>query len=450
MRRARSSLAKCLGMVSAFLCAHAHAGTKDAELRPTHVVNEGDTVDHELGMLAGELDRILREASADLGLRTALPPQAANTHGAPIKRQDHWLVYGELDRTRRGIRLTLHAVPPESKVLLSREEWVTASDLEMNAVTMLRDLVSTQAPHTGPAASTPPEALADEPDEQPPRSEGRAILALNTAALGGYLGFATQRASASSDARLQYPLIALGAGLGLGASMLVADEWDITSGCAWFLSAGMLWPGASGFLLAEAYGDDPNNRYLYGLAGAMVGLSLATTTVSLTPIEPGQAALAHAGGVFGTLLGGLTEGAILAELTEAPARGMGFGAGAGAIVAGAISTQLTPSATRVLFVDLSASLGALVGAAAGTPLLFVGDEVSDGRSRAWFISVLSGTLLGGAAGLWMTRNEDAELASSDTGWFGETVRPYAGIVGHSALHRGRVSPVFGVGLSGSW
>lgn len=449
MRSLRASLAKCLGISATLLCSNVHAQLQDAVLRPTAVLGEAGKADRELGILATELDRILTEGARDLGLTTTTDSRSASRAGPPTRKLDHWLLFGELIRVDGAIQLRLHAVRPKSRVLLTREESVTEANLEMKAVTMLRDLVASETKEpTSEERATAPGHTIETPEA--PRSDGRAILALNTAALGGYLGYATQRASGSSDARLQYPLTALGAGLGLGASMLVADEWDISAGRAWFLSAGILWPGASGFLLAEAYDDQPNNRYLYSLGGAMVGLALATTTVSLSNVDSGRAALAHSGGVFGTALGGLTEAAILAKLEEAPTRGMGFGAGAGVVLAGALSTQLDTSATRVLFVDLSASLGALTGAALGTPLLFVGDEVSDGRSRAWFLSVLGGTLLGAATGLWMTSGEDDEVPSADLAWFGETIQPYAGLVGVASSGEGEVEPVFGAGLQGTW
>ena len=100
------------------------------------------------------------------------------------------------------------------------------------------------------AGATPAKAASSSDDAGP----GRPVLALNAAVLGGYVGFTIQKASGSADARLVYPLVALGTGLGLGASLLVADEWNITSGDAWYLAAGMWWPAASGFLLAEGYG----------------------------------------------------------------------------------------------------------------------------------------------------------------------------------------------------
>jgi hypothetical protein len=449
MRSGRANLAGYLGAALVLCCPHAFAQAEPALLNPVAIAGETAQQDPGLALLAEQLNEILKESARDLGLSATVQATPISEARPPSKELADWWLFGQLTRTKDRVLLRLHAVRPRSRVLLTREEFITRSDLEMKAVTMLRDLVKsdTGEPTRRPDSPTPERYKLE---AETPRSHGRAILALNTAFLGGYLGYATQRASGSSDARLQYPLTALGAGLGLGASMLVADEWDISAGRAWFLSAGILWPGASGFLLAEAYDDEPNNRYLYGLGGAVVGLTLATTTVGLTEVDSGRAALAHSGGLFGTALGGLTEAAILAKLEEAPTRGMGFGAGAGAIVAGALSTQVNTSATRVLFVDLSASLGALTGAALATPLLFVGDEVSDGRSRAWFLSVLGGTVLGAATGLLMTSEPVEETRPTTGSWLGERALPYAGLVGVSSSGDGVVKPVWGAGLRGTW
>jgi hypothetical protein len=158
----------------------------------------------------------------------------------------------------------------------------------------------------------------------PARSQGRAVLALNAAAFGGYVGFSLQRASGSDDDRLTYPLIALGTGIGLGGSMIVADEWDVGLGDAWYLAAGAWWGLASGFLLADGYGVDPkDNRFTYGLLGATTGVALATTALTFKGMGEGGAMLAHSGGAVGLLLGGMAQLAVEGRTNVTPTRGMG-------------------------------------------------------------------------------------------------------------------------------
>jgi hypothetical protein len=122
---------------------------------------------------------------------------------------------------------------------------------------------------------------------------------------------------------------------------------------------------------------------------------------------------------------------------------MGFGAAAGVLAAGVLATQYELPPSRVLLIDLGASLGALTGAAAASPLLIVDDQPSKGRDRAWLGSVALGTLIGGAAGWYFTR-------STKTADSAPPARPSVGVVGMSSTPDGRLAPVFGAGVSGSW
>jgi hypothetical protein len=234
------------------------------------------------------------------------------------------------------------------------------------------------------------------------------VLALNAAVVGGYVGFSLQRASGSSDPRLTYPLVALGTGIGLGASMLVADEWDITLGDAWFLSAGAWWPIASGVLIAKSYEVQKEDLYVYGLVAASAGVSLSVAALSFKPMSEGGALLAHSGGAAGTLLGGLTQMAVEGKTDITPERGMGYGAGIGVLTAGALATQVKVTSSRMLLIDLAASLGALTGAAAASPLLLVDESEDPTRNRVWLASIAAGTVVGGAIGWFSTRSAPAK------------------------------------------
>jgi hypothetical protein len=231
-------------------------------------------------------------------------------------------------------------------------------------------------------------------------------LALNAAVFGGYVGYSIQAASGSSDERLVYPLVALGTGVGLGASMLVADEWDVSVGGAWFLSAGLWWPTSAGLLLAAHYDVPKEDRYVYGVVAGTSGVALAVAAMSLTDVTDGDAALLHSGGVLGMGLGGLTQLFVQGRTQQTPIGGMGYGAALGTLGAGALATQLDVKASRVLLVDLGATLGALTGAAAGSPLLLVDQQESKSRTRAWLGSIFAGTVLGAGIGWWSTRKSD--------------------------------------------
>ncbi len=392
------SLALLLGAPSLY------AGDADAVLLPVDAGPPPATSDaapapeSPESVLSQQLSTNVREGLEDLGLSVKmaeLPPAGAElAELAPLD----WLIAPRLTRGPGGeLRLTLVARAPGSRVLRLREERVTEAELAVKTVLMLRDLVERGEPAAPPRAATPAAPSPAEPSRtlvSAPPSSGRPVLALNAALYGGLIGLSLQQTSGSRDSRLVYPMTALGAGLGLGASLLVADEWDITNGDAWFLAAGVWWPGASGFLLAKSYDVELDDRYLFGVVGATGGLAAATFALTQHRATEGGATLAHSGGAFGTLFGAVGEVMVRGDSKETPVRGMGIGASAGVLLAGALSTQVDLPSSRVLLLDLGLSLGALGGAALGSPLLLV-DETDPLRTRLWLAAVSAGAIAGG-------------------------------------------------------
>lgn len=388
----------------------AMAAPSEAVLLPTAVPTKTEAPlqaeDAEgLAKVARQLDAILSEAVQDLGLTLTVSNRSRvlPTDDALIERaRESWLISPRVSLEGSGLRLRIVAVAPGENVLRERSQHVDLPALEIRAIVMLRDVVHSAHPPLEREAPAPaPEHTIE---SEAPRSQGRAVLALNAAVVGGYVGFSLQRASGSSDARLTYPLIALGTGIGLGASMLVADEWDVTLGDAWFLSAGAWWPIASGVLVAKSYDVPKEDLYVYGLVAASAGVSLSVAALSSKPMTEGGALLAHSGGAVGTLLGGLTEMAYRGSTDFTPERGMGYGAGIGVVTAGALATQVKVTSSRMLLIDLAASLGALTGAAAASPLLLVDEAESPTRNRVWLASIAAGTVIGGTIGWFSTRS----------------------------------------------
>jgi len=396
-----------------------------AEVAPGQWQAASQSPDERTRRLGAQIDQTMAEGVEDLGL---LPLRAV---GGPVPERSltsldpsAWVFAPRLSSEPDGVHLRLVAVAPGSRVELVREEVFPSSalgTLDVKALVMLRDLYDAGAPKGPrlPAGAAAPRTV----EEDAPPSTGKPVLALNGAVLGGYFGFAIQRASGSSDSRLVYPLVALGTGLGLGASLLVADEWNISTGDAWYLSAGMWWPLASGVLLAQSYGVKEDNVHLYGLVGAGAGLALATTAVATRPISEGGAVLAHSGGAFGALLGAMTDAAIQGTTGESLKRGIGYGTGIGVVLGGAMATQVTITPSRALLVDLSASLGAVAGAALASPLLLV-DESDPARTRLWLASAGAGTIAGGIIG-WYATASSAPAAPEKRGAL--SILPYGGI-----------------------
>lgn len=387
--------------------AAAHAGPNDVVALPAASAHT-DAPDAGVDVLLPRLDQLVAEAVQDLGLTLALEPRGARELPADeelIKRaRDSWVVLPSIEREGRGLRLRIVAIRPGTRVMLTRSERSSAEDLDVRVAVMMRDLVQSRAA-TEPAVGVAPPP-AEEPDAGEPRSSGRAVLALNAAVFGGYVGYSIQAASGSSDERLVYPLVALGTGVGLGASMLVADEWDVSVGGAWFLSAGLWWPTSAGLLLAAHHDVPKEDRYVYGVVSGTAGVALAVAAMSSSHVTDGDAALAHSGGALGLGLGGLGELFAKGRTTKTPIGGMGYGAAIGTLGAGVLATQVNVKASRVLLVDLGATLGALTGAAAGSPLLLVDQQESKSRTRAWLGGIFAGTVLGAGIGWWSTRKSD--------------------------------------------
>jgi hypothetical protein len=400
--------------------------------------------ERDLAAWGRELDGVVVDAAQDLGLSVDV---SGKTVEAPTDRTlveqaaSDWVFSPRIAMDRGLVVVRIVAVAPGSKVVLSRTETTKPADLDVKAVLMMRDLVG--------AATRPSPTAASETAAAPSgvvhaaRSPGRAILALNAAIFGGYVGFSLQRATGSNDARLTYPLVALGAGIGLGSSMIVADEWDIGVGDAWYVAAGMWWPALGALLVADSYRDS-DKRYLYGAGAAAGGLALATTSLSFGSIGEGGALIAHSGGAFGTVLGGISQLIVDGNTDSTPTRGMGIGAISGVVLTGALARFYpAEAASRVLLVDLAVGLGGLTGAAVGSPLVF-GEDVGPTRNRLW----LSGIALGMAGGAVVGLALFPRGASKARGDF--RAEPTAGVLCVVSDPDGTSRPVTGAGVRGTW
>jgi hypothetical protein len=398
-----------VGLALLTVTAAVHAGPTDMVALPAARAHDS-ALDASIELLLPRLDQLVSEAIQDLGLTLTLERRGAReqpSDEALIKRaHDSWLVLPTIEREGRELRVRIIAVRPGTRVMLTRSERTSTEDLDVRVAVMMRDLVQSPAAAPGPpTAAAAPAGEEMEPNE--PRSSGRAVLALNAAVFGGYVGYSIQSASGSADERLVYPLVALGTGIGLGGSMLVADEWNVTVGGAWFLSAGLWWPTSSGLLLAAHHDVPKEDRYVYGVVSGTAGVALAVAAMNVSDITDGDAALAHSGGVLGMGLGGLGQLFFQGHTNKTPIGGMGYGATIGTLGAGLLATQLKVKASRVLLVDLGATLGALTGAAAGSPLLLVDQQETKARTRAWLGGIFAGTLAGAGIAWWTTRKSDA-------------------------------------------
>lgn len=372
---------------------------------------------------ASTLDALLTDTAQDLGLVIDLTDRSQVAKGrvdednlVELARKTRKLTIlpvlriGPRERQDQVVELRVIAARPGSRTLLTRVERVAPEDLSVRAVVMLRDLVregqAEPAPQQKPVAY-PPTELAE-----PAFSAGRAILAVNGTVYGGFLGYSLQRASGSDDPRLLYPLVGVGAGVGLGAAIIVADEWNVGVGDAWYLAAGALWPAVGAHLIHEGRFADratmpEGEQWALGLVASTTGLGLSAVGLLHRGMGDGGAALAHTGGGVGTVIGGLAELATTGSDENVPLAGMGYGAMAGWLVGSATAIHIHPPADRVLTISVGTALGGLAGASAASPLLF--DEASPGEVRGW-VGAAGGGLIAGAGIAWYLSEDDPEQA----------------------------------------
>jgi hypothetical protein len=439
-----SSAAEAKGGANAIVL---HAVTPLAECSTCPPLHRPEAdVERDLAAAGRQLDGVVVDAAQDLGLSvdvSARPPGTESPAEQTLveRAEAGWVFSPRIAMDRGLLVIRIVAVAPGSKVVLARTETTKLSELEVRVVTMMRDLVGVAS---RPAAAS----VSEGPSEPAPvvhatRSSGRAILALNAAVFGGYVGYSLQRATGSNDARLTYPLVALGAGIGLGGSMIIADEWDIGVGDAWYLAAGMAWPAIGALLVADSYRES-DNRFLYSAGAAAGGLALATTSLSFGSVGEGGALIAHSGGAFGTVLGGIGQLAFDGRTDETPTRGMGIGAITGVVLTGALARFYpAEAASRVLLVDLAVGLGGLTGAAVGSPLVF-GEDVGATRNRLWLSTIAIGMVGGAAVGLLLMPSA-APKAHADV-----DLEPTAGVIATESDPDGSSRPITGMGVRGAW
>src|SRR5580658_3318347 len=130
-------------------------------------------------------------------------------------------------------------------------------------------------------------------------------------------------------------------------------------------------------------------------------------------MDDGDAVLTHSGAAVGLVLGAavqLIDQGSTAKGTPS-SMGMGVGTAVGLAGAGLLATQVTISPSRVLLIDLGVGGGALVGAAAASPLIF--QDPTPGNVRGWLSAGIAGAIGGGVLAWYLTRDPGAAGAKAD-------------------------------------
>lgn len=448
------------------------ASTPPASARPVMVlpalIAQGEALrlptpaDGELAALAATLDGLLGDAAQDLGLAIDADPAARKRAANPAQLGDAQLLKRahQLDRvllvpTLRAVsdadevELRLTLAGPAARSLHLRSERVARRELSVRALIMLRDLAA-DAGGDALRPSPPPPAPAPFALITPARDAGRPVLLVTTTLFGGLVGYSIQRASGSNDPRVLYPLLAVGAGIGLGSSIIASEEWDIGVSDAWYVAAGELWPTLAGHLIYQGRFSPrvESDRWLFSLLGGGTGVTLSVLGLTLHPMSDGGAILAHSGGALGLVLGGFTEAMVRGDIHTTPVAGMGYGAGLGWLGCAALATQLKVTPARILALDLGALLGGLGGAAAGSPLLL--DDPGAGRQRAWAGIAGGASLVGATVAVLVTREGRAapapEPKRKKTAF--QPRLPAIGVLGESSVGPLR-APILGLSWGGT-
>ncbi len=382
--------------------------------------------DGEVRARADELDATLREAIEDSGFDLAIPDADELARGlrdaslvARAGKGEHgrWVLSPRLERDGTRWRLRVVAVGPREVELRVRLDETLAIDIPARALVLLRPLLldavnrvdkssqshasqpSHQTRSVSPASSGPVPAAAGV--LAPAHTSGRMVLAVHGAAFGAFTGYAVERSSGSGDSRLLFPLLALGASVGAGAAILSSDEWNLPSDHAWALGTSLIAGTASGYALGRQYndGNTAHRPLAYGVAGGLAGAAVGITVLTQSS-RPNVAPVLGSGAFLGALTGGLAARLVDGRLSGPSARGVGEGLAVGLVGAGVLAiVATTADLTRLGNLDLGAGLGALLGAAAGTPFLLEPKSASNDRL---FLACTAGGMIGGAVlGWWL-------------------------------------------------
>lgn len=352
-----------------------------------------------------ELATLLADAATDLGLVAERPPAVSVVTGTcviedePLPSSGKVFIRGALERRGESWWLRV-SVLKDDGTTHSASAKLDAENYEVQAIRTLALTVKTSPGPKETIEKEPASALAASVDV----SQGKATLATHGAALGGYFGFALESAGGDVDTRLVYPLIALGAGVGLATALIVAEEWPVNRASAWYISGGGTWLTIAGVLVASELDlKHPSDRYPYGLIGTAAGLGISTLVVSQRDISEGEAVFSHSGAIFGAIAGGFIQELADPVSGKFPRLGVGIGTAGGWLAASLGTARFLPrlTASRVLFADLGGFLGVLVGAAAASPAVVNEGPPKAEDRRAFVAAGLSGLVLGSVVGYWL-------------------------------------------------
>jgi hypothetical protein len=406
--------------------AEAARGRVAVHLMPTRIHAAAGLLDRPaLAIRAQEVDASLREAlreTVDTGTtscadkldglqRTGQVDEVVQDLALLECASNAWVIAPQIRTHADGLLLIrLAFIAPGSQRIVIRLVTSAPSAASAKAITAVRDeLRSTaQALQQDRARASEPTGLGSQL-----RSAGRPVFAIAGGLFGAYCAFSVQRAAGSDDTRLLYPLLAVGTSVGVASALLASEEWDVTSGNAWFMVTSAVAGASIGIGLANGINERTiKERYAWGLGGSVVTIGVGTAALVKYKFDEGDAALVAGSALFGGFAGALGELVYRGTTNDKPQLGGAIGGAVGLLAGTFIATRVTVLPSRVVLVGTGAALGALAGAAAASPLVF--DDLKPGRTRLFLLSTLSGLVAGGGISLYLTRARAPIATSAET------------------------------------
>lgn len=388
--------------------------------------------------LAAQVRRSLVDAASEAG--TALRFLSADETPPPAATSATWrdlaselglevVVRVTVTVHGTGAEVVVESWRPGADVASRRHDEGPVGEIATQAGALLRATIARVRGREASVYGEPEEAY-----ESPGNAAGRVILAGHGALFGAFAAATMLDAVSSVTARVRYPVLLIGAGVGLVAALLAHDEWDLDARQAWLVGAAMRWGVLMGVGAGIAVANDRTDRLVGGVLGGLAGVVGGGLLVGRDMSGRAIAAL-DSFAAWGLTLGAAIGVALRAELGDTVALpavgGIAIGLGSGI----ALGRTRTASMRTLAAINGGAAMGAAISAGS---VLLIAEQASASRqtrTRALGIAIGAGALLGGLSGRLVAAATRADLPAR------------ASVSVQSDVSGGSV-PSFG--LEGSW
>lgn len=240
-----------------------------------------------------------------------------------------------------------------------------------------------------------------------PPENGRWLMVIGTAALGGYVG-----AAGGLISNVDSPEVGAGLGLGVAAGVIggyLLVPRDLRHGTASFVLTSALAGVANGTLVGTLLSDQSKVVSTISLGGTAVGAATAAILLSRFDVSEGQAALYNSGAAWG-FASGILFAQIFGDrddpdITRTQLAITLAGTNVGLVTGALLAKRYDVSRRRVVYIDLAGGAGLIAGLALQNAASSAGGAGNTDESRSHF--TLAGMLLGLGVGTFLTRNIDA-------------------------------------------